>query len=43
MCGLYGVKNSEVVDALMRQARESGRQGWWVAFGEVPYAVYIGL
>ncbi|MER6251947.1 helix-turn-helix transcriptional regulator [Streptomyces sp. NPDC001584] len=43
LCGLYGVTDPQVVDALMRQARESGRQGWWVAFGEVPYAVYIGL
>ncbi|MFD6879810.1 MULTISPECIES: helix-turn-helix domain-containing protein [unclassified Streptomyces] len=40
---LYGVTDCQVVDALLRQARESGRQGWWVAFGEVPYAVYIGL
>ncbi|WP_407840647.1 helix-turn-helix domain-containing protein [Streptomyces sp. DSM 116496] len=43
LCGLYGVTDPQVVDALMRQARESDRQGWWVAFGEVPYAVYIGL
>ncbi|MGW7315765.1 helix-turn-helix domain-containing protein [Streptomyces sp. NPDC054865] len=43
LCGLYGVTDPQVVDALMRQARESGRQDWWVAFGEVPYAVYIGL
>ncbi|MFF4427155.1 helix-turn-helix domain-containing protein [Streptomyces sp. NPDC001549] len=42
-CGLYGVTDPKIVDALMRQARESGRHGWWVAFGEVPYAVYIGL
>ncbi|WP_346775027.1 Scr1 family TA system antitoxin-like transcriptional regulator [Streptomyces sp. ADI91-18] len=24
-------------------ATEADRQGWWVAYGEVPYAIYIGL
>ncbi|MER6388520.1 helix-turn-helix transcriptional regulator [Streptomyces sp. NPDC001523] len=43
LCRLYGVVDHQVVDALMRMARESGRRGWWVAYGEVPYAVYIGL
>ncbi|MFI6005232.1 helix-turn-helix domain-containing protein [Streptomyces sp. NPDC051366] len=43
LCGLYGVTDPRVVDALMRMATESNRQGWWVACGEVPYAVYIGL
>ncbi|MFD3870336.1 helix-turn-helix domain-containing protein [Streptomyces sp. NPDC058623] len=43
LCGLYGVTDPQVVEALMRQAGESGRQGWWVAYGEVPYVVYIGL
>ena len=43
LCGLYGVTDPQVVDSLMRMATESDRQGWWVAYGEVPYAVYIGL
>ncbi|WP_030724779.1 helix-turn-helix domain-containing protein [Streptomyces sp. NRRL S-237] len=43
LCGLYGVTDRQVVDALMEMARESDRQGWWVACGEVPYTVYIGL
>lgn len=43
LCGLYGVTDQQVIDSLMRAAGESDRQGWWVAFGEVPYAVYIGL
>lgn len=43
LCGLYGVTDRQVVDALMRMATEADRQGWWVACGEVPYAVYIGL
>ncbi|AWZ05228.1 MULTISPECIES: helix-turn-helix transcriptional regulator [unclassified Streptomyces] len=43
LCGLYGVTDQQVIDSLMRMASESDRQGWWVAFGEVPYAVFIGL
>ncbi|MFF4331154.1 helix-turn-helix domain-containing protein [Streptomyces sp. NPDC001591] len=43
LCALYGVTNPEVVESLMQMAREADRQGWWVACGEVPYAVYIGL
>ncbi|MBT2543122.1 helix-turn-helix domain-containing protein [Streptomyces sp. ISL-44] len=43
LCGLYGVTDPQVIDSLMRMAREADRQGWWVACGEVPYAVYIGL
>ncbi len=43
LCGLYGVTDQRVIDSLMRMARESDRQGWWVTYGEVPYAVYIGL
>ncbi|WP_374771737.1 Scr1 family TA system antitoxin-like transcriptional regulator [Streptomyces sp. NBC_01310] len=43
LCGLYGITDPQVVDSLMRMATESNRQGWWVACGEVPYAVYIGL
>ncbi|MGW7032995.1 helix-turn-helix domain-containing protein [Streptomyces xanthophaeus] len=43
LCGLYKVTDPKVIDALMQMATESDRQGWWVACGEVPYAVYIGL
>ncbi|MFJ3205810.1 helix-turn-helix domain-containing protein [Streptomyces sp. NPDC086989] len=43
LCALYGVTDPQVVDSLMRMAREAERQGWWVACGEVPYAVYIAL
>ncbi|MFB7468226.1 helix-turn-helix domain-containing protein [Streptomyces sp. NPDC056224] len=43
LCGLYQVTDQQVIDSLMEMARESNQQGWWVAFGEVPYAVYIGL
>ncbi|MET9570562.1 helix-turn-helix transcriptional regulator [Streptomyces virginiae] len=43
LCGLYGVTDPQVVDALMQMATEADRQGWWVACGEVPYAAYIGL
>ncbi|MFD3699672.1 Scr1 family TA system antitoxin-like transcriptional regulator [Streptomyces sp. NPDC058646] len=43
LCALYGVTDPQVVDALMQMAREADREGWWIACGEVPYAVYIGL
>ncbi|MEU9234417.1 helix-turn-helix domain-containing protein [Streptomyces subrutilus] len=43
LCSLYDVTDPEVVDSLMRMAGEAEQQGWWVACGEVPYAVYIGL
>ncbi|MFB6807755.1 helix-turn-helix domain-containing protein [Streptomyces sp. NPDC056387] len=43
LCRLYGVSEPGVVDSLMRMAKESARQGWWVACGDVPYGVYIGL
>ncbi|MFJ8163497.1 helix-turn-helix domain-containing protein [Streptomyces sp. NPDC096136] len=43
LCRLYGVTDQDIVDALMRAARESGQQGWWVSCGDVPYGVYIGL
>ncbi|GGX37627.1 helix-turn-helix domain-containing protein [Streptomyces chryseus] len=43
LCALYGVADPQVIDSLMRMATEADRQGWWVACGEVPYAVYIGL
>ncbi|MEU6891084.1 helix-turn-helix transcriptional regulator [Streptomyces sp. NPDC046557] len=43
LCRIYGITDQPFVDSLMRMARESGRQGWWVSCGDVPYGVYIGL
>lgn len=43
LCGVYGVEDVRVVDSLMHMAKESRQQGWWHAFGDVPYSVYIGL
>ncbi|MEW1635066.1 helix-turn-helix transcriptional regulator [Streptomyces sp. NPDC093801] len=43
LCRLYGVTDQDIVEALMRAAKESGQQGWWVSCGDVPYGVYIGL
>src|SRR4051794_18377531 len=43
LCGVYGVDDARLVDSLMNMARESRQQGWWHAFGDVPYSVYIGL
>ncbi|MER5730804.1 helix-turn-helix transcriptional regulator [Streptomyces sp. NPDC002138] len=43
LCGLYGVQDPQLVDDLMRLSRESGRQGWWNDYGDIPYGAYIGL
>jgi transcriptional regulator with XRE-family HTH domain len=43
LCGVYGVEDVRIVDSLMNMARESRQQGWWHAFGDIPYSVYIGL
>jgi transcriptional regulator with XRE-family HTH domain len=43
LCGVYEVEDSRIVDSLMQMAKESRQQGWWHAFGDIPYSVYIGL
>ncbi|MFE9363895.1 helix-turn-helix domain-containing protein [Streptomyces sp. NPDC006978] len=43
LCALYGVTDQQVLDSLMRMAEESAQQGWWNAYGDIPYSVYIGL
>ncbi|MFD4529275.1 helix-turn-helix domain-containing protein [Streptomyces sp. NPDC058470] len=43
LCTIYGVTDQQVVDSLMRMAKESGQQGWWNAYGDIPYSTYIGL
>ncbi|WP_078095665.1 helix-turn-helix domain-containing protein [Streptomyces sp. fd1-xmd] len=43
LCRLYGVQDQQLLDDLMRLARESGRQGWWNSYGDIPYSAYIGL
>ncbi|MET7637395.1 helix-turn-helix transcriptional regulator [Streptomyces sp. NPDC005438] len=43
LCGVYEVEDRLIVDSLMQMAKESRQQGWWHAFGEIPYSVYIGL
>lgn len=43
LCGVYEVGDHRVVDSLMQMAKESRQQGWWHAFGDIPYSVYIGL
>jgi transcriptional regulator with XRE-family HTH domain len=43
LCTIYGVTDPQLVDSLMRMAEESGQQGWWNAYGDIPYSVYIGL
>ncbi|NBE55358.1 helix-turn-helix domain-containing protein [Streptomyces boluensis] len=43
LCGVYEVEDARVVDSLMQMAKDSRQQGWWHAFGDIPYSVYIGL
>ncbi|MFE5662228.1 helix-turn-helix domain-containing protein [Streptomyces sp. NPDC056431] len=43
LCKLYGVTDQNVVDSLTELARESSRQGWWHAYGDIPHSVYIDL
>jgi hypothetical protein len=43
LCAIYGVTDQQVIDALMETARETGQQGWWHAYGDIPQSVYIAL
>ncbi|MGV9313796.1 helix-turn-helix domain-containing protein [Streptomyces sp. NPDC003691] len=43
LCGVYAVEDLRVVESLMQMAKDSRQQGWWHAFGDIPYSVYIGL
>ncbi|CAM5314413.1 hypothetical protein TPAU25S_00945 [Tsukamurella paurometabola] len=43
LCGVYEVEDSRIVESLMQMAKDSRQQGWWHAFGNMPYSVYIGL
>ncbi|MFJ2111715.1 MULTISPECIES: helix-turn-helix domain-containing protein [unclassified Streptomyces] len=43
LCGVYEVEDQRIVDSLMQMAKDSRQQGWWHAFGDIPYSVYIGL
>jgi hypothetical protein len=43
LCRIYGVTDPQVIDSLMEMAKESGRQGWWHAYGDIPQSVYIAL
>ncbi|MBO0918623.1 helix-turn-helix domain-containing protein [Streptomyces laculatispora] len=43
LCGVYEVADLRIVDSLMQMAKDSRQQGWWHAFGDIPYSVYIGL
>ncbi|MGY3202357.1 helix-turn-helix domain-containing protein [Streptomyces sp. TE5632] len=43
LCGVYEVEDQRVVESLMQMAKDSRQQGWWHAFGDIPYSVYIGL
>ncbi|WP_328475768.1 helix-turn-helix domain-containing protein [Streptomyces sp. NBC_00377] len=43
LCVIYGVTDQQVIDSLMEMARESGQQGWWNVYGDIPQSVYVGL
>ncbi|GHA05584.1 helix-turn-helix domain-containing protein [Streptomyces echinoruber] len=43
LCNVYEVEDQRVVESLMQMAKDSRQQGWWHAFKDVPYSVYIGL
>ena len=43
LCSVYEVQDRRIVESLMQMAKESRQQGWWHAFGDIPYSVYIGL
>jgi transcriptional regulator with XRE-family HTH domain len=43
LCAIYGVTDPQVIDSLMRMAKEAGQQGWWHAYGDIPQSVYIAL
>ncbi|MFI1700540.1 helix-turn-helix domain-containing protein [Streptomyces bobili] len=43
LCTLYEVTDQQVVDSLMQMARESGQQGWWHTYKDIPQSVYIAL
>ncbi|GAA2511482.1 helix-turn-helix domain-containing protein [Streptomyces sp. NPDC059506] len=43
LCQVYEVQDERVVESLMTMAKESRQRGWWHAFGDIPYSVYIGL
>ncbi|WP_435971763.1 helix-turn-helix domain-containing protein [Streptomyces sp. Qhu_M48] len=43
LCRLYGVAEQPVVDRLTALARETTRQGWWHAYGDIPHSVYVEL
>ncbi|MFD7781474.1 helix-turn-helix domain-containing protein [Streptomyces sp. NPDC059753] len=43
LCAIYGVTDRQVIDLLMQMAGESGQQGWWHAYGDIPQSVYVAL
>ncbi|CAM5545572.1 hypothetical protein SMICM304S_08366 [Streptomyces microflavus] len=40
---MYEVEDVRIVDPPTQMAKDSRQQGWWHAFGDIPYSVYIGL
>ncbi|MEU5875637.1 MULTISPECIES: helix-turn-helix domain-containing protein [Glycomyces] len=43
---VYGVEDAELVDELVRLARDGRKRGWWARYSDTispPYATYVGL
>jgi transcriptional regulator with XRE-family HTH domain len=43
LCRIYGVTDRQVIESLIQMATESGQQGWWQTYGDIPQSVYIAL
>lgn len=43
LCAIYGVTDPQVIGSLLQMAKESGQQGWWHAYGDIPQSIYIAL
>ncbi|MFJ4356133.1 helix-turn-helix domain-containing protein [Streptomyces massasporeus] len=43
LCAIYGVTDPQVIGSLLQMVKESGQQGWWHAYGDIPQSIYIAL
>ncbi|MFG3369663.1 helix-turn-helix domain-containing protein [Streptomyces sp. NPDC090032] len=43
LCAIYGLTDQQVIDSLMRMAKESGRQDWCNVYGDIPHSLYVSL
>ncbi|MFF1285594.1 helix-turn-helix domain-containing protein [Streptomyces sp. NPDC058299] len=43
LCEIYQVTDQQVIDSLMQMAKESGQQGGWHTYGDIPQSAYVAL